>query len=164
MTTSTSKKYYDLNTTGLGLVGGIRTESPRRGERFLACAIKALHGPRDKAEYVDYDARVVGKEAQRLILRCQRAVDAGCEVLISFRVGVRWFCIIKYAESHPKAGEIDVIQKARLLSIYSMDIDGVRVYTAEPTATRDGSIDEAPGVDEALGVDDPSGCTLIHTL
>ena len=133
MTTSNSK-YCNLLTTGEGLVVDIHTERTRWGDNVLACHIKALHGLRDKVEYLDYDARVVGRQAEGLIQKARNAVDAGCDVLIGFRAGVRWNTIIKYGENHPRAGEIDIIQKARLLYIHWMDVDGVRVYTAEPSA------------------------------
>lgn len=141
--TISNSKYCNLLTTGEGLVVDVHTEKTRWGESLLACHIKALHGLRNKAEYLDYDARVVGRQAERLIRKAQNAVDAGCNVLISFKAGVRWLTIIKYGEDHPRAGEIDVVQKARLLFIHWMDVDGVRVYTAEPSSVRDGNVEDA---------------------
>jgi hypothetical protein len=141
MSTSNSK-YCNLVTTGEGLVVDIRTEKTRRRESLLACHIKALHGLRDQLEYLDYDARVVGKQAEDLIRKAQKAVTAGCDVLISFKAGVRWLTLITHGEDHPRAGEIDIVQKARLLFIHWMDVDGVRVYTAEPNAVRDGNVED----------------------
>lgn len=143
MTTPTSK-YCNLLTIGEGLVVDIHTERTRWGDSVLACHIKALHGLRDQAEYLDYDARVVGHQAARLIEKARNAVDAGCEVLIGFRAGVRWHTIVKYGEDHPRAGQVDVIQKVRLLYVHWMDVDGVRVFTAEPRASDD-------HVEDALG-------------
>ena len=141
MNASTSK-YCNLLTAGEGLVVDIRTEKPQRGESFLACHIKALHGRRDQVEYLDYDARVVGRQAETLIRKAQKAVTAGCEVLISFKAGIRWLTVITYGEGHPRAGEIDIIQKARLLFIHWMDVDGVRVHTADAGAIQDKNVDD----------------------
>ncbi|GFE79180.1 hypothetical protein GCM10011487_11800 [Steroidobacter agaridevorans] len=141
--TTLNSKYCNLLTTGEGLVVDIHTERTRWGQSLLACHIKALHGLRDKAEYLDYDARVVGKQAERLIRKAQNAVNAGCDVLIAFKAGVRWLSIIKYDDDHPRAGEIDIVQKARLLFVHWMDVDGVRVYTAEASAVRDGNAEDA---------------------
>jgi hypothetical protein len=139
---NSNSKYCNLLTIGEGLVVDIHTEKSRWGESFLACRIKALHGLRDELEYLDYDARVVGKQAADLINKAQKAVTAGCDVLISFRAGVRWLCLTTHGEGHPRAGEIDIVQKARLLFIHWMDVDGVRIYTTESNAVRDSHVED----------------------
>ena len=139
---ASNSKYCNLLTSGEGLVVDIHEEETRWGQSLLACHIKALHGLRDQVEYLDYDARVVGRQAERLIRRARKAVTAGCDVLISFKAGVRWLTLITHGEDHPRTGEIDIVQKARLLFIHWMDVDGVRVYTAEPNAVRDGNVED----------------------
>ena len=136
MTTSISEKddFFDLHTTGLGYVNRVRDVKPQRGERFLACNISALNGPRNDVQYRYYDVKVSGQDAQRLIRKCKDAVDAGCKVLIGFKLGDPWLDIFTYKEGHAKAGQTGVSQKARLLIVHWMNIDGVRVYTAEPKA------------------------------
>ena len=84
-------KFFDLHTTGIGYLNRIREVKPRgKGKPFMAVAIAALHGSTDEVEYSYIDCNVVGTEAEKLIRRCQVAVDAGKKVLASFRVGDIW--------------------------------------------------------------------------
>lgn len=136
MTASTSEKaYFDLHISGLGYVNRVRTVKPKRGEPFLACNISALTGPRNDLQYCYFDVKVSGEDAQRLIRKSEDAVEAGCKVLIGFKLGDPWLDIWPYKEGHPKYGQTGVTLKARLLKIFWMNIDGVRVYTAEPKST-----------------------------
>ncbi|MEG7168078.1 DUF3577 domain-containing protein, partial [Pseudomonas aeruginosa] len=90
MTTSNEKSYFDLHITGLGYLNRIREVKPKKGDAFLACDIAALNGPSDDVSYVRFDTRVSGSEAQHLVRRCIRAVDAEKKVMIGFRLGDLW--------------------------------------------------------------------------
>ena len=138
MTASISENaYFDLHISGLGYVNRVRTVKPKRGESFLACNISALTGPRNDLQYCYFDVKVSGEDAQRLIRKSKDAVDAGCKVLIGFKLGDPWLDIFKYKEGHAKAGETGVSQKARLLIVYWMNIDGVRVLPSNRISARD---------------------------
>jgi hypothetical protein len=81
------KIYFNLYTSGLGYVNRVRTVTPKRGEPFLCCDIAALCGATDAVEYVRFDCKVTGNEAQKLIARCEQAVNEKRKVLIHFRLG-----------------------------------------------------------------------------
>lgn len=125
MTTSTSTKYFNLHTSGIGYVSRIREVVVKRGTPFLACNISALHGAADAVEYTKFDCRVSGGEADKLIRRCMDAVATEKKVLVGFNLGDL------YPDLYTKAdGSTAVSLKARLLRIDWIKIDGQHVYTA----------------------------------
>jgi hypothetical protein len=132
--------YFDLHTFGLGYVNRIRVVPPkqgRKGEAFLACTIAALNGPRNNAVYRYYDVRVSGKDAQHLIRRCMPACDAKKKILIGFCLGDEWTDTFVYPANHEKAGKTGVTEKARLLFVGWIKIDGELVYRAKDRAAND---------------------------
>ena len=125
-------KFFDLHTTGIGYLNRIREVKPRgKGKPFMAVAIAALHGSSDEVEYSYIDCNVVGAEAEKLIRRCQVAVDAGKKVLASFRVGDIWADAFTY-EKGDKKGQPGASLKGRLLFIGWIKVDGETVYEAKP--------------------------------
>ena len=125
-------KFFDLHTTGIGYLNRIREAKPRgKGKPFMAVAIAALHGSTDEVEYSYIDCNVVGTEAEKLIRRCQVAVDAGKKVLASFRVGDIWADAFTY-EKGDKKGQPGASLKGRLLFIGWIKVDGETVYEAKP--------------------------------
>ena len=125
-------KFFDLHTTGIGYLNRIREVKPRgKGKPFMAVAIAALHGSSDEVEYSYIDCNVVGAEAEKLIRRCQVAVDAGKKVLASFRVGDIWADAFTY-EKGDKKGQPGASLKGRLLFIGWIKVDGDTVYEAKP--------------------------------
>ena len=125
-------KFFDLHTTGIGYLNRIREVKPRgKGKPFMAVAIAALHGSSDEVEYSYIDCNVVGAEAEKLIRRCQVAVDAGKKVLASFRVGDIWADAFTY-EKGDKKGQPGASLKGRLLFIGRIKVDGETVYEAKP--------------------------------
>jgi hypothetical protein len=125
------KSYFDLHITGLGYLNRIREVTPKKGGAFLACDIAALNGPNDAPEYRRFDVRVSGSEAQHLVRRCTKAVEAEQKVLIGFRLGDLWTDIFSYSKGK-RAGEQGVSLKARLLYVNWIKVDGQLVYKAEP--------------------------------
>lgn len=144
MTTSNhaEKSFFDLHITGLGYLNRIREVKPQKGDGFLACDIAALCGPSNDVSYVRFDTRVSGADAQDLVRRCAKAVEAEKKVLIAFRLGDLWTDIFTYSKGK-HAGEQAVSLKARLLFISWIKVDGTLVYKSEPKAR-----DEEPTSDQ----------------
>jgi len=125
-------KFFDLHTTGIGYLNRIREVKPRgKGKPFMAVAIAALRGSSDEVEYSYIDCNVVGIEAEKLIRRCQEAVEAGKKVLVSFRIGDIWTDAFTY-EKGDKQGQPGASLKGRLLFIGWIKVDGDTVYEAKP--------------------------------
>jgi len=125
-------KFFDLHTTGIGYLNRIREVKPRgKGKPFMAVAIAALHGSTDEVEYSYIDCNVVGTDAEKLIRRCQEAVDAGKKVLSGFRIGDIWADAFTY-EKGDKKGQPGASLKGRLLFISWIKVDGETVYEAKP--------------------------------
>ena len=130
-------KFFDLHTTGIGYLNRIREVKPRgKGKPFMAVAIAALHGSSDEVGYSYIDCNVVGAEAEKLIRRCQFAVDAGKKVLASFRIGDIWADAFTY-EKGDKKGLPGASLKGRLLFIRWIKVDGETVYEAKQKDSAD---------------------------
>lgn len=130
-------KFFDLHTTGIGYLNRIREVKPRgKGKPFMAVAIAALHGSADEVEYSYIDCNVVGTDAEKLIRRCQEAVDAGKKVLAGFRIGDIWADAFTY-EKGDKKGQPGASLKGRLLFISWIKVDGETVYEAKPKDSAD---------------------------
>ncbi|MFB8831253.1 STY4534 family ICE replication protein [Azotobacter salinestris] len=146
MTTTNETAYFDLHTTGIGYLNRIREVKPRgKGKPFLAVTVAALHGSSDQVEYTYIDCNVVGAEAEKLVRRCQQAVDAGKKVLVSFRIGDIWADSFTY-EKGEKKGQPGASLKGRLLFIGWIKVNGELAYQAKPKptdATTGTSTDEA---------------------
>ena len=136
MTTSTENnqtKYYDLHTHGVGYVNRIREVPVKRGEPFWACNISALHGAEDSVEYTNFDCRVSGSEAARVIKRLDKACQEEKKILIGFKIGDLYPETFVYQNGN-KQGQTGVSLKARLLYISWVKVDGDKVYIATPKA------------------------------
>lgn len=137
------KRYFNLHITGLGYLNRIREVKPRKGDPFLACDIAALNGPSDDVEYCRFDTKVSGTDAQHLIRKCSKAVNAGRKVLIGFRLGDLWVDQFTYTKGD-KAGQPGVSLKARLLFVSFIKIDKQVVYKAEPQVSGETAHSEPP--------------------
>lgn len=130
MTHSTqNNQYFDLHTSGIGYLNRIRNVTVRKGKPFLAVTIAALHGTTENIEYTYIDCTVVGTDAERLVRRCQDAVDANRKVLAAFRIGDIWTDTFTYDKGDRK-GQTGVCLKGRLLFLSWIKVDGKTVYEA----------------------------------
>jgi hypothetical protein len=78
-----------------------------------------------------FDTRVVGKRAQALVRNYWEDINAeDRKVLIGFRLSDLYVETFDYGPSSPKAGQVGVSLKARLLSIHWIKVNGERVYIA----------------------------------
>lgn len=163
MSNSNETKYFDLHTTGIGYLNRIREVKPKKGSPFMAVTVAALKGKTDDVEYQYIDCNVVGAEAEKLIRRCQEAVDADKKVLASFRIGDIWPDIFTHTKGD-KAGQPGVSLKGRLLFISWIKVDGVTAYEAKPREEAPASIvgesqpvppADAEPVNESEAVPDP---------
>lgn len=132
---SNEAKYFDLHTTGIGYLNRIR-EVKSRGKPFVAVTVAALRGSTESAEYTYIDCNVVGEEAEKLVRRCQAAVDAEKKVLVSFRIGDIWPDMFTY-ETGAKKGQTGVSLKGRLLFINWIKVNGELVYDSKPKENAD---------------------------
>ncbi|PUA46354.1 hypothetical protein C5U62_13020 [Pseudomonas protegens] len=131
-TQTNETKYFDLHTTGIGYFNRVREVKPRgKGKPFMAVAIAALHGASDAVEYSYIDCNVVGTEAEKLVRRCQQAVEADKKVLVSFRIGDIRADAFTY-EKGDKQGQPGASLKGRLFFIGWIKVDGETVYEAKP--------------------------------
>ncbi|MBP2170747.1 hypothetical protein J2125_003939 [Erwinia toletana] len=129
----TEQSWFNLNINGIGYVNRIREVTPKRGDPFLCCDIAALEGPSDDVEYLRFDCRVTGKDAQQLIRRCTQACEDKRKILIQFRLGDLYTDTFVYSKGDRK-GQTGVSLKAHLLFIGLIRIDGEEVYRAERPA------------------------------
>ena len=90
---------------------------------------------------VDFDCRVVGTEAQRVIAHAKKHVDGERKVLVAFKLGDLYPEPFTY-EKGTKAGTTGVSLKARLLRIDWVRVDGRVVYTA-PSSPNNGDTNDA---------------------
>lgn len=125
-------KFFDLHTTGIGYLNRIREVQPRgKGKAITSVVVAALHGSCDDTEYTYIDCNVVGTEAEQLIRRCQKAVDAGKKVLVNFRIGDIRAEAFTYMKGEKK-GQPGASIKGRLLFIGWIKVDGEIVHQAKP--------------------------------
>ncbi|MDH1503205.1 DUF3577 domain-containing protein [Comamonas terrigena] len=147
------REYFNLHTTGIGYLNRIRWVDVkgrgRRSEPFLACAINALRGSSDSAEYTYFDLRVSGEDAIGLIENMQETVNRGAKVVVSFRVGDTYPHLydreVKVDGRPTGKTEPAVLLKGRLLVINSISVDGQKVYE-RPAGQEDASA-SLPGTD-----------------
>ncbi|SDG72361.1 Protein of unknown function [Pseudomonas benzenivorans] len=141
---SNETKFFDLHTTGIGYLNRIREVKPRKGSPFMATTIAALRGSSDDVEYTYIDCNVVGAEAEKLVRRCEQAVEAGKKVLVSFRIGDIWADAFTY-EKGEKKGQPGASLKGRLLFIGFIKVDGETVYEAKPKGDGEQPVDRESG-------------------
>ncbi len=128
-TENNQTKYYDLHTQGVGYVNRVREVPVKRGEPFWACNISALHGAADAVEYTNFDCRVSGSEAAKIIKRLDKACQENKKILMGFKIGDLYSETFIF-QNGKKKGEVGVSLKARLLYIGWVKVDGDTVYTA----------------------------------
>jgi hypothetical protein len=128
--TSSSPRYFDLHTHGIGYLNRVREVPVKRGLGFLAVDIAALHGSADDVQYTRFDCRVSGEEAQALVRNCAADIEARKAVLVAFNISDIFVETFTYGKDSPKAGQTGVSLKGRLLRIDWIRIDGQEIYRA----------------------------------
>lgn len=149
--------FFNLHTTGIGYLSNIREVQPKKGNAFLSCNISALTGDVSEPEYRFFNVNVAGEQNEKLIRRCQQAVNAKKKVLISFTLGDLWtdhFVYDKDTQYHKK-GDIGVTLKARLINIKSITIDGEKVYTASSPSKEQATVEAAPSEESIPNTSSP---------
>ena len=123
-------KYFDLVTTGLGYVNRLRHVTLEKGEPFWSVSIAALRGSVDEAQYVHFECRVSGKQAQEVVLRLQPAAEGNAKVLIGFTLSDLQPEIFR-RKGGERAGTTGVSIRARLLRIAWAKVDGKPFYSED---------------------------------
>lgn len=160
--------YFDLHTKGCGYMNRIRWVAPkgngRKAEKFLACAINALHGKIDDPQYSYMDLRVSGEDAINLVSDLLQDSEANRKIFVAFTVGdiyahTYWRDI---KDQGRKTGEQEpaAVIKGRLLLITHIAIDDVVIYQrySEELGDEGGTDTDTADVDQrGADVDDGEG-------
>ena len=123
-------KYFDLVTTGIGYVNRLRHVTPQEGEPFWSVSIAALRGSVDEAQYVHFECRVSGKQAQEVVSRLQPAVEGNAKVLIGFTLSDLQPETYRRKRGE-RAGTTGVSIRTRLLRIAWVKVDGQPFYSED---------------------------------
>lgn len=159
MSQPTETKFFDLHTSGIGYVNRVREVTVRKGKPFMACDIAAMRGDASDVEFTRFDCKVTGEEAEKLIRRCQKAVDEKRKVIIGFRIGDIYTETFTYS-SGDKVGQTGVSLKGRLLFIGFIKIDAIEVYKAKPRDSNgQPSASEADRAEPADAPAEPANCS-----
>ena len=136
--TSRDSNFFDLHVLGMGYLHRAREVTPNRGEPFLAVEISALHGAAGQVEYTRFDARVSGREANRIIRQLIPDIEAEKRVLVGFKLGDLYAQTFTYRNGDKK-GQVGVALKTRLLRIDWAKVEGeyvVRPRSQEETQAK----------------------------
>lgn len=125
---SQENEYHDFHSHGVGYFNRIREVKPRNSTPFWAVDVAVCVGKKSDKQTTFIDCRVLGKEAQTLIMRCQKACDEKRSIFASFTIGDIYAESFTYGPTHKKAGQTGVTMKGRLLLIKSIHIDKELVY------------------------------------
>lgn len=133
--------HFNLHLNGVGYLNRVRwvtVGQGRKAEPFLSCSIAALRGEGEKPDYTYLDLKVVGEDAINLIDSFAEDANNGHKVVVSFKVSDIYTHLYERDskdQNGNKTGmkEPAALIKGRLLLVYSVTVDGERVYT-RPTA------------------------------
>lgn len=134
---ASERRYFNLDISGVGYLNDIRNIELDTGNRFLCVRIRALQGPDDAVEYIQFDCVAVGAEAKGKLMHLMAAVkDGDRKVLAHFRIsglGVRPFV---YPASHERRGETGFNLKSRLVALGTVKVDGEPVAAFQTSGKR----------------------------
>ncbi len=122
-TSSNTKSYFDLHTSGFGYLQRVRmvpVRGGRRAESFLACTIAALVGPAKDSTLRYFDLKVSGADAKTLVERYVGVADPNQRPLVRFRLGDLWGDAY-LRTSGEREGEPAGSLKGRLLKVELID-------------------------------------------
>ncbi|QNM95509.1 DUF3577 domain-containing protein [Chitinimonas koreensis] len=114
--------HFDLHAVVCGYLSRVRWVKPKRGDRFLACAILAFRPDGDKLSYTYIDLKVVGADAVQLIAGFEKDVSEGNKkVFVQLRIGDLF--VHKY-DATDKSGNTEerLCLKARALKVLAHEV------------------------------------------
>lgn len=151
---STSTGYINLITEGIGFAGRCRIVRPKgKSPSFLAMSISAMYGQtgvENGISYTQYDVKVVTDQAIELVREFMEVInDPKKLVRVRFQIGDTYCDSFTYTQG-PKAGQMAIINKGRLLKITHLwvkergveDADYVLAYKLDSDATQGASEEE----------------------
>ena len=131
----TAPSYFNFHANGVGWMNRIRLVTPKRGGNpFLACSISVLYGATDAPERTCLDLRVSGGEAQKLVERLQKHLDAKKKIFVAFKAGDMYPHLYERKNNETGRMETAALIKGRLLALSSIKIDGEKVWPVEKPA------------------------------
>lgn len=137
-TTSPSKSYFDIHTSGIGYIQRARevpVSGGRKAQPFLACTIAALVGPARDPVLRYFDVKVSGGEAKKLVQGYVGIDDPKKRPLARFRLGDLWVDpFIRPSGEHK--GEAAAGLKARLLKAELLDRSALSEVQTHELITR----------------------------
>lgn len=142
-----AQEYFNLHINGVGYLSRVRWVEPggrrggRRAERFLSCAINALHGDVEAVNYTYFDLKVSGQEAIEVIQTLQTATEQNRKVLVSFKAADIYPHLydrrVRVDGEPTDEFETAALIKGRLILVNSAKVDGELVFKREPVVHAD---------------------------
>ena len=129
--------YFNLHVEGVGYLNRVRTVKPKKGQEFLACTVSAMRGSTADLGYTNFDCKVSGAEAQKIVKLLEPDVADEKPVLIGFRIGDIYPEMFTF-EKGDKKGQQGVSIKGRLLRVKFAKVNGEPVdlpQTAQSSET-----------------------------
>ncbi|EHJ9984860.1 DUF3577 domain-containing protein [Vibrio parahaemolyticus] len=129
MSNNNQKPYFDLHTTGFGLINRARLVTPKKGDPFYAVTIAACRGDDGEKTYID--CKVVGKEAialfeQHNLDSYDFGINGNDKGSLSFVISDIYLDTFTYPSNHStKAGQLGAGLKGRLLSVKYLKVNDV---------------------------------------
>ncbi|KGQ30053.1 hypothetical protein P375_11060 [Gallibacterium genomosp. 2] len=127
-------QYFNLYTNGIGYINQIqKIDTEESTNSFVTCRISALVGNNTNIKYRSFDTIISNKDVEKLVLRCQQAVNQGKKVLISFVLSDIWYETFLHKKNgkYYKKGDPGVSLKAYLIKINMIKIDGETKYLSD---------------------------------
>ncbi|EIO4563397.1 DUF3577 domain-containing protein [Vibrio parahaemolyticus] len=132
MSNNNQKPYFDLHTTGFGLINRARLVTPKKGDPFYAVTIAACRGDDGEKTYID--CKVVGKEAialfeQHNLDSYDFGINGNDKGSLSFVISDIYLDTFTYPSNHStKAGQLGAGLKGRLLSVKYLKVNDVVLF------------------------------------
>jgi hypothetical protein len=136
-----AQEFFNLHLNGVGYLSRVRWVEPgarragRRADRFLSCAINAMHGDAAAVNYTYFDLKVTGQEAIEVTQTLQAATEQGRRVLVSFKAADIYPHMyerrVRVDGEPTDEREMAALIKGRLILIHSVKVDGELVFKHE---------------------------------
>ncbi len=129
MSGNNQKSYFDLHTTGFGLLNRVRLVTPKKGNPFYAVTIAACRGDDGEKTYID--CKVVSKEAialfeQHKLETYDFSINGQDKGSLSFVISDLYLETFTYNSNHStKPGQPGASIKGRLLNVKYLKVNDV---------------------------------------